>query len=205
MNKKTVFKTIGLLAAGAAVGWFAKGMLGGGGMPPGMGGMQRPTPTVKTSTVERTLLDAADEYIAQVEPLQDVSVRPEVAGQIEQIHFKEGGFVKEGDLLFTIDQSAYQAAADAAEAEMMSSKKRYDRLKKADARSVSATDLETAESAYLRAKAAYELAKVDLEYTEIKAPVSGRIGSVMVKKGNYVTPGVQELTRIVQLDPVRVV
>jgi RND family efflux transporter MFP subunit len=206
MNKTTVFRTIGLLAAGAAIGWFAKGMLGGGGgMPPGMGMGPMGPPAVKTITVAETLLDAADEYIAQVEPLQDVAVRPEVAGKIEQIHFEEGALVAEGDLLFTIDRSAYQATADAAQAEMMSAERRYDRLKKADPRSVSATDLETAESAYLRAKAAYDLAMVNLEYTEIKAPISGRIGTAMVKKGNYVTPGMDHLTRIVQINPIRVV
>ena len=205
MNKKAVFKTIGMLVAGAAIGWFAKGMFGGGGGGPPMGMMQMPPATVKVLSVKETLLDAADETIAQVEPLQDVAVKPEVAGKIEQIHFEEGAFVNEGDLLFTIDRSAYQAIADAADAEMISAKKHYDRLRQADARSVSASDLETAESIFLRAKAAYELAKVDLDYTEIKAPVGGRIGSAMVKKGNYVTPGSVELARIVQLDPIRIV
>lgn len=206
MNKKAIFKTAGMVIAGAVIGWFAKGLFGGGGgMPPGMGGMQMPPAMVNVLTVEKTLLDVADETIAQVEPLQDVAVRPEVSGKIEQINFEEGAFVNEGDLLFTIDRSAYQATADAAEAEMIRAKKRYDRLKEVDPRSVSATDLETAESEALRSKAAYDLAKVDLDYTEIKAPVSGRIGSVMVKKGNYVTPGMEELTRIVQLDPIRIV
>lgn len=204
MNKKAVFKTVGLLAAGAAVGWFAKGMFGGGGMPP-MGGMQMGPPAVKVLTVSESLLAPANEYIAHVEPLQDVAVRPEVAGKIEQIHFEEGAFVKEGDLLFTIDRSAYQATADATEAEMIRAKKRYDRLKAADPRSVSASDLESAESDWLRGKAAYDLAMVNLNYTEIRAPISGRIGTVKVKKGNYVTPGMEELTRIVQLDPIRVV
>ena len=70
---------------------------------------------------------------------------------------------------------------------------------------MSASDLESAESDYLRGKAAYDLAMVDLDYTKIKAPVSGRIGTVMVKKGNYVTPATVELARIVQTDPIRVV
>lgn len=206
MNKKAIFKTIGLLVVGAVIGWFAKGMLGGGGgMPPGMGGMQMPPAMVNVLDVQETLLNAADETIAAVEPLQDVAIRPEVSGKIEQIHFEEGAVVNEGDLLFTIDRAAYQATADAAEAEMSRAKKRYDRLKNADPRSVSASDLESAESDYLRGKAAYDLAMVDLDYTKIKAPVSGRIGTVMVKKGNYVTPATVELARIVQTDPIRVV
>ena len=209
MSKAAVLKTIGFVvcvAIGAALGWFAHGMFGGGGgAPAGMAGMQMPPATVKVVTVSETLLGAADEYIAAVEPVQEVMILPEVSGRIEKIHFEEGSAVKAGDLLFTIDRSAYQATADAAEAEMIRAKRRYDRLKKADARSVSASDLESAESDWLRGKAAYDLAKVDLDYTEIKAPVSGRIGTAMVKKGNYVTPGDAELARIVQVNPVRVV
>jgi membrane fusion protein (multidrug efflux system) len=167
--------------------------------------MQRPPAAVKMMEVQESLLGAADEYIAGVEPLQEVVIRPEVSGRIEQVHFQEGSTVEEGDVLFSIDAAAYQATADAAAAELGRTRKRYERLKSADERSISASDLETAESDYLRAKAAYELAKVDLDYTQIKAPVGGRIGSAMVKKGNYVTPSTAELARIVQLDPIRVV
>jgi RND family efflux transporter MFP subunit len=179
-------------------------LLSGGDMPQ-MGPPQMPPAVVKVMTVGETLLAAPAEYIAGVEALQDVAVRPEVSGKIEEIHFEEGAVVNKGDLLFTIDRSAYQATADAAEAEMVRAKKRYDRLQKADPRSVSASDLESAESDYLRAKAAFELAKVDLEYTEIRAPISGRIGTAMVKQGNYVTPAMEHLSRIVQIDPIRVV
>lgn len=201
-------KIIGRLIAAVALlglGFYLRGFIPAGGPPPGMGGMQMPPAAVKVMEVRETLLAAADEYIARVEPLQEVIIRPEVSGRIEQLHFTEGALVKEGDLLFTIDRSAYQATADAAQAEMIRAEKRYDRLKKADARSVSASDLESAESDYLRGKAAYDLAKVDLDYTEIRSPISGRIGTAMVKKGNYVTPAAAELARIVQLDPVRVV
>lgn len=209
MSETTALKRMGFavwIVIGAALGWFAHGMFGGGGgAPPGMAGMQMPPAMVNVVTVSETLLGAADEYIASVEPVQEVIIRPEVSGRIEQVHFEEGSMVNAGDLLFTIDRSAYQATADAAEAEMVRAKKRYDRLKNADARSVSAADLESAESDWLRGKAAYDLATVDLNYTEIKAPVSGRIGTAMVKKGNYVTPGNAELARIVQINPVRVV
>ncbi len=206
MNKAAILKTAGAVVAGAVFGWFGRGLAGGGGgMPAGMGGMQMPPATVKVLTVHETLLNAASETIASVEPVQEVVIRPEVAGRIAAVHFVEGSSVQAGDLLFTIDRAAYQASADAAEAEMIRAQKRYDRLQQADARSVSASDLESAESDWLRGKAAYELAKVDLDYTEITAPVSGRIGSAMVKQGNYVTPASDQLARIVQLDPIRVV
>lgn len=201
---KIIGRVIGVSAL-IGLGFFIRGFVPAGGPPPGMGGMQMPPATVKVIEVRETLLAAADEYIASVEPLQEVVIRPEVSGRIEQIHFTEGAPVKEGDLLFSIDRSAYQATADAAEAEMIRAKKRYDRLKSADARSVSASDLEAAESDWLRGKAAYDLAKVDLDYTEIRAPISGRIGTAMVKKGNYVTPSTAELARIVKIDPIRVV
>lgn len=189
------------MIAGAGLGPLIFSILGFG---PPMGG-QVPAPAVKVLAVQESLLAPADEYIAHVEAVQDVAVRPEVTGKIEQIHFEEGTLVNAGDLLFTVDRSAYQATADAARAEMIRAEKRYERLKQADPRSVSAMDLESAESDWLRGKAAYDLAMVDLERTEIRAPVSGRIGTAMVKKGNYVAPGMQELTRIVQLDPIRVV
>ncbi len=203
-----MFKIIGRLVVVIiliGLGFLIRGFMPAGGPPPGMGGMQMPPATVKVMEVRETLLAVADEYIAGVEPMQDVAIRPEVAGRIEQVHFEEGARVSEGDLLFTIDRSAYQATADAAKAEMVRAQKRYDRLKQADARSVSASDLESAESDWLRGKAAYDLATVDLERTEIRAPISGRIGAAMVKKGNYVSPGAVELTRIVQTDPIRVV
>ena len=204
MNKGSVFKTIGLLVVGVAIGWFGRGMMGGGEAPP-MGGMQMPPAAVKVLAVQETQIVAPVEYIARVEPVQEAVIRPEVAGRVKQVHFSEGQDVTEGELLISIDPSAYQATADAADAEMARAKKRYDRLKRADARSVSASDLESAESDYLRAEAALALAGVDLERTEIKAPVAGRIGAAVVKKGNYVMPGGAELARIVQIDPIRVV
>ena len=205
MNKTAIFKTVGAGVVGAAMGWFGRGMMGGGEGAPSMGMMQMPPATVSVLVVEKTLLDAVDETIARVEPMQEVVLRPEVSGRIDQVHFAEGSVVKEGDLLFSIDRSAYQATADAAQAEMVRAKKRYDRLKNADVRSVSASDLETAESDWLRGKATYDLAMVDLNYTEIKAPIAGRIGAARVKKGNYVTPATDELALIVQLNPIRIV
>ncbi len=205
MGRAGITTTIVALVVGGAVGWFGRGMMGAGGPPPMMGGMQMPPPTVKVLVARETLLAAANEYVASVEPLQEVVLRPEVSGRIEGVHFAEGAWVKAGDRLFTIDKSAYQATAAAADAERIQAKRRYDRLKQADARSVSASDLESAESDWLRANAAFELASVDLEYTTIKAPLSGRIGAAMVKQGNYVTPGSAVLARIVQFDPIRVV
>ncbi len=203
MNKKIMGMVVFVAVVSLGAGWMIRGLFVGG--PPPMGGMQMPPATVRVLAAQETLLSVADEYIASVEPIQEVMIRPEVSGRIEQVHFVEGSSVKEGDLLFSMDRSSYQATANAAEAEMIRAKKRNDRLKKADVRSVSALDLEAAEGDALSAKAAYDLAKVDLDRTSIFAPISGRIGAAKVTKGNYVTPASTELARIVQIDPIRVV
>jgi membrane fusion protein (multidrug efflux system) len=204
MNKKKIIVIAGIVAVSALVGWFMRGLFGGkAGGPPGMG-MQMPPATVAVQTVLRSNLQPATEYIAKVDPVEDVMIRSEVSGTIDAVHFTEGSMVKAGDLLFTIDRRTYQAKADAAEADMNRAKKLYERMKAADSRSVSKSDLDTAESDFLRAQAAYDMDKVLLDYTEIKAPVSGRIGAAQVTKGNYVTPASGALARIVQIDPVRV-
>ena len=205
MNKKTVLIVSGAAGISLLAGWFLHGMLGGkGGGRPGMGAMQMPPATVTVKTVLKSHIQPADEYIAKVEPVEDVMIRSEVSGYIAAVHFEEGGTVKEGDLLFTIDRRSYQAAADAAEAELSRAQKLYDRMKNADARSISRADMDSAESAFLSAQAAFKRAKVSLDYTEIRAPVSGQIGAAKVTKGNYVTSSSGALARIVQMDPVRV-
>jgi membrane fusion protein (multidrug efflux system) len=204
VNKK-IIAVSGIVVVSGLAGWFVHGMFGGkGGGGPSPGAMQMPPATVTVQTVLQSFLQPADEYIAKVDPVEDVMIRSEVSGYIASVHFTEGGMVKEGDLLFTIDRRTYQAAADAAEAELNRAQKLYDRMKNADARSISKSDLETAESDLLRAQAAFRQANVSLDYTEIKAPVSGRIGAAEVTKGNYVTSASGALARIVQIDPIRV-
>jgi RND family efflux transporter MFP subunit len=209
MSKAAGLKILGVavcLGIGAAGGWFLRGMSGGGGMPPGMTGAgQMPPASVHAMEVQSSFLQPEEEYIALVEPVQDVMIRSEVSGTIETVHFTEGGAVNTGEILFTIDRRTYQAAVDTAKAELLRAQWRYDRLKNADERSVSRSDMESAESDLLSAQAAYDLAEADLERTEIKAPVSGRIGAALVRKGNYVSPASGALARIVQIDPVRVV
>jgi RND family efflux transporter MFP subunit len=216
--KKTLIRIV-VVAAAIGLGIFIRGLMPSGGPPPGMmmGGM--PPPAVMVQELSEVPLDVRDEYIAMVEPVQDVMVQTEVSGYIDQVHFKEGSTVKEGDLLFTINQREYlalvnvrQAELERAEAEVDRANKYIDRLRRASKRSVSDTDIETAESAQLQAsallqqaKANLELAQVDLDYSEIRSPISGLIGSALVTKGNYVSPSSGALARIIQTDPIRVV
>jgi membrane fusion protein (multidrug efflux system) len=205
MNTAGIKKGLSIVLILAA-GWFLHAKFGMmfGGMPPMPGPGQMPPATVTSSVIAEQSLQPASEYIASIEAVEDVLIQSEVSGRIESVHFTEGSLVKAGDLLFTIDRAKYQAAADAAAADLARAQKLYDRMKNADERSFSKSDMDTAESTLLQAKAALDLAQVSLNYTEIKAPVSGRIGAANLTKGNYVTAASGPLARIVQIDPVRV-
>lgn len=177
-----------------------------------------PAVSVIGHVVERADLALRREYIGRVEPVQTVLIRPRVSGQIEKVHFKEGSMVKEGDILFTLDSAQHEAAVQLrkadltrADANLSRAVKYNDRLKAADKRSVSATDLDMAESdvkqsfaAIEQAKAALRIAQIDLGFTKITAPISGRIGRAEATKGNYVSPAGGHLASIVQMDPIRV-
>ena len=175
-------------------------------------------PTVFIHRVENADLAAVSEYVGKVESIQAVSLRPQVAGEIASVHFKEGSFVKEGELLFTLDDKQYLAAVDLrkadlarAETNLQRASKYYDRLNAADKRSVSAADTDVAASDVLlgkagvgQAKAALRLAQIDLKNTSIYAPISGQIGKAELTKGNYVSPSSPPLADIVQMNPIRV-
>lgn len=147
------------------------------------------------------------------------TVKTEIAGYIDQVHFTEGAFVEKGQLLFTIDKRRYRATVQVrqaerarAQVELERTTKYLKRLQSASNRSVSESDLESPESAQLQAKAGLQqadanlnLAQIDLDFCEIYAPISGRIGAALVTKGDYVASGSGDLSKIVQMDPIRVV
>lgn len=211
-SKKWVWIVLAL-----AAGWAARGFLGGPGGPPG-GRPPMPPPAVDAMIVRESDLDPAEQLIARVEAIEDLQVRAEVAGTVAGVHFSEGAHVEQGDLLFTIEAAPFEAEVAAREAdlaqanaELARAERYYNRLREADARSVSQSALDTAESDWLRAQAAVKQAeaglkraRIHLGYTEIRAAVSGRIGKARVTRGNYVSPSSEPLARIVQIDPVRV-
>ena len=217
--KKAVW--IVAIVIAAAVGFFVRGLLPSGGPPPGMMGMgAMPPPAVTAVELREEPLDVLEEYIAAIEPVQEVMIKTEVSGYIDAVHFKEGSMVKQGDLLFTIDQQSYQAMIAVREAELARTEaelKRSEqflvRMREASARSISQSDLDTAESNHLQAVAAQKqaeanlnLARIDLAYSEIRAPIRGRIGAAMLTKGNYVdSMSGSTLARIVQTSPIRAV
>jgi RND family efflux transporter MFP subunit len=160
------------------------------------------------------------EFTGRTTAVEAVRVRARVWGHLEKINFVEGAEVKKGDLLFVIDQRPYRAALERAEADVAAGEARSSRLTadRGRARNLvssramsreeydkSSGDLLEAQAAVRSAKAALETAKLNLDYTEVRAPISGQVSRAMVTVGNMVTSGETGgtmLTTIVSVDPV---
>jgi RND family efflux transporter MFP subunit len=189
--------------------------------PEGAGAdMQMPPAQVTLAPVEEKRLVEWREFTGRVEAMETVELRPRVSGYLDEVHFEAGQLVEKEQKLFTIDKRAFetrlaQAAAELRRAEVavMTSKKEFDRVKALlEAKALSPEQADTRESAYLQAMAALEGAKaaqrsaeIELSHTEVKAPISGRIGRAMVTPGNYVSGmpgGASLLTTIVTVNPV---
>jgi RND family efflux transporter MFP subunit len=184
-----------------------------------MMGMGAGEPFVLTQLVEERDISPAQSYIGQVEALNSVDLRPQVVGIVEKVLFQEGSIVNEGDILFIIEQRRYLANLDLRQAELRRAKAHLTRVEKDYNRQVelnrqrfvSESQLENAHSDLLQARAVVkqaeanvELAQIDLDYTVIKAPFTGRIGIAFITEGNFVSSPAQVLAHIVQLDPIRI-
>lgn len=220
MNKKTV-KRYGkyalILLVGAVIGFYVKGRFFGA--QAGMYGMGGPA-SVIVKTVAKRPVALGKTFIARVEAINASDVTPQVSGYIDKVLFEDGSFVKEGEVLFIIDQARYQAAVSAAEAALEKAKaslkqieSNYNRelslyeeamLSKADLE-VAESNLSTAKANVKSAQASLDLAKLDLQYTKVRSPISGYIGKALKTKGNLATAGVDRLARVIQMDPIRVV
>lgn len=161
-----------------------------------------------------------DEFTGRLASRETVEIRSRVSGYLTKISFTEGAEVKAGDLLFTIDPRPYQAAVERAEAEL-SRARNLAELAQVEARNAatlragqaisqeeSERRLKSAaseEAAVHAAEAALRVAQLDLEFTEIRAPISGRISNARVTEGNLVTGGTKDatlLSTLVALDPI---
>jgi RND family efflux transporter MFP subunit len=179
-----------------------------------------PPPGVKVSyPLERAVTDYAD-FTGRTMAVESVKLRTRVWGHLQQINFTEGADVKKDDLLFVIDQRTYKAALARAEAEVAQSEARYKRLlsdhKRAEALARSkaispedfekiAGDLSEAAAMVKNSTATREVAKLNLDFTEVKAPISGQISRAMVTVGNMVESGETGgtvLTTIMSIDPM---
>nr|WP_053105718.1 efflux RND transporter periplasmic adaptor subunit [Thiopseudomonas alkaliphila] len=163
---------------------------------------QQPPPKVGFVTLEAQPYTLTTELPGRTAAYRIAEVRPQVTGIIQKRLFTEGTDIKAGDQLYQIDPAIYQANLKSAEANQIATRSlatRYKRL--VDERAVSRQQYDDAHSAHLQAQAALEKAKIDLQYTQVKAPISGRIGRSSVTEGALVNNGqAQELAIIQQLD-----
>lgn len=177
-----------------------------------------PAPLVTVAPVIEQNVNPPTEYVGHVEAIQSVELRARVEGFLEQVNFKEGSDVRAGEVLYVIEQAPYKARVDAdkalvsqAEATLTKASQYLKRARTVRSGGVSATDLDNAVAEELRARGQLEQARANLQvsqinlgYTSITAPISGRIGRTAFTRGNLVNPGSGSLARIVQMDPVRV-
>jgi multidrug efflux system membrane fusion protein len=180
-----------------------------------------PPPEVSVATVLVKEVRPWDEFTGHIEAVETVELRPRVSGYIDRVNYVEGGEVTKGDVLFVIDQRTYRAELARAEAELARAETQAElarsegvRAKKlAEARAISTEELDQRTSALAQAESnirvaqsAVDVAKLDLEFTEVRAPISGRAGRALVTPGNLVStqPNATLLTTIVSLDPVYV-
>jgi multidrug efflux system membrane fusion protein len=171
--------------------------------------------------IKRTIVDQ-DEYVGRFVAVNSVEIRARVSGYLDKLHFDDGQLVKQGDLLFTIDKRPFQNTLDQARANLETAKsnlafteadiKRGQQLLRD--RTISEQVFDQRNQAYRNAQASVlaneamvRQAELDLEFTELRAPVSGRIGDRRVSPGNLVTGGTGGTTTllavVVSMDPIR--
>ena len=170
------------------------------------GPQQGPAPEVAVVTVRPERVSITAELAARVSPFLIAEVRPQVSGIIQKRLFDEGGDVKAGDTLYQIDPALYEAALATAEANLAAIRSRAERYKELVAvKAVSRQDYDDITAAFKQAEAEVKSARINLAYTGITAPISGRIGKSSVTIGALAT-AYQPIpfTTIQQLDPVYV-
>jgi RND family efflux transporter MFP subunit len=229
-RRGVVWGLVVVLAAAVAAGlWWQgqqSGATGGEGdaakqaqLGEGAGAPPAPPVTVANPVFKRIV--EWDEYPGQFTAVDAIEVRSRVSGYLEQIHFTDGQVVKQGDLLFTIEKRPFEIALDSARAQSAEASaqlslanrnlKRYEKMREGNIVGEADYDdrveaVSAAKAAVAAAQAQVEQAELDLGYTEIRAPVTGRISRHEVSAGNLITGGysgdVTLLTTIVSLDPI---
>jgi RND family efflux transporter MFP subunit len=181
-----------------------------------------PPPPPKVTVSQPVLRDVIewDEYTGRIEAVESVEVRARVSGYLQSVHFTDGAVVKKGALLFVIDPRPYQAELNRAKASLEQAIARYERAQKDFARAqqliksraMSQEEVDTrgadqreAQESVRAARAAVEATQLNVEFTQVRAPISGRISREFVTVGNLINGGTADstlLTRIVSLDPI---
>jgi multidrug efflux system membrane fusion protein len=165
-----------------------------------------PPPRVTVSQPQVATVTNWDEYPGHLEAVESVEVRPRVSGYIDSIHFTDGAEVKAGDLLFMIDPRPYQAELDLAQARFELAENDLQRAESLrGTKAISEEEYDSRSKAARVAKAALDVARLNLEYARIMAPINGKIGRRLVTMGNLVQGGAgaaSTLTTIVTMDPI---
>lgn len=206
---------IGMIGVGVWVVLAAGGCGNSGG-----GAQSAPPPQVSVAKVLERRVKDWDEFTGRLQAVETVEIRPRVSGYIDRVAFTEGGQVKSGDLLFVIDPRPYQADTDRAAADLKRYKTSLDlarieltrvqRLK--DSGAVSEEELDERRSTVAQAEAnsagaaaALEAATLNLNFTRVTSPITGRVSRAEVTRGNLVTGGSNGgtlLTSVVSVDPM---
>lgn len=177
---------------------------------------QGPPPVTVAHPVVKMIVED-DEFVGRFEARADVSVRARVTGYLQEVHFEDGSLVEKGQVLFTIDQRQFRTVLRQMQAQIDVAQATYDfaleQLQRAESLitngNIAQSSLDSRREAYLSAKgtleqsrADLELAQLDLEYSQIRAPMSGRIDQAQVDPGNLVLANDTMLTSIVSSDPI---
>jgi len=194
-------------------------LLAGCDNKPGAGAAPPPPPVTVSKPIQKSITEW-DEYTGRFVPVATVEVRARVSGFIESIHFKDGQIVKKDDLLFVIDQRPYQIAVEQAKADLERARAKYD-VATSDVdratplvrnQTLTEREFDTRRSTQRdaagqvgSAEAALKQAQLNLEWSEVRAPIAGRISDRRVDAGNLITggqTGATLLTSIVTMDPI---
>jgi multidrug efflux system membrane fusion protein len=177
-------------------------------------------PQVSVAEVVCKQLGDTDEFTGRLEAVTTVEVRPRVSGYLESVHFQEGAIVRKGDVLFQIDPRPFQAEVDRLKGDLAQAKaqlaraqsdfQRAERLHNNDGMSAEEYDRRAAvrnetEAQIASTAAALRGAELNLEFTRVTAPITGRVSRAEITAGNLVESGaaqVKPLTTVVSLDPV---
>lgn len=180
---------------------------------------QNALPSVVVAPIESQDVTPSFSFVGRVEAVDRVDLRARVQGYVEERHFREGGEVKAGDLLFSLEKAPYQVVVDQRKADLAGAeatlKEATAELKRKEdlvGRGVlSAAELDTASAGeatananVLQARAALRAAELDLSYTEIESPIDGRIGEAQYSVGSLVGTNSEPLATVTSIDPIYV-